>query len=113
MKVQPLVIALGGMVAMAAAMGIGRFVYTPILPFMADSLALTKGQAGLIAASNYLGYFVGSLLGAAGFMGGNRRGWALGALAASALTTGAMATRVGYLRTSFHSGRPFARAISE
>ena len=107
MKVQPVVIALGGMVAMAAAMGIGRFVYTPILPFMADSLALTKGQAGLIAASNYLGYFVGSLLGAAGFMGGNRRGWALGALAASALTTGAMALTVsipGFLILRFIGG---------
>ncbi len=85
MKINPLVVALGGMIAMASAMGIGRFVYTPILPFMAEALALTKSQAGLIAAANYLGYFVGSLIGAAGFMGSNRRGWAMGALAASAL----------------------------
>lgn len=91
MKTQPLVIALGGMIAMAAAMGIGRFVYTPILPFMADALALTKGQSGLIAAANFFGYFVGSLIGATGFLRGDPRTWALGGLAASGLTTGAMA----------------------
>ncbi|NQU69093.1 MAG: YbfB/YjiJ family MFS transporter [Rhodospirillales bacterium] len=72
-------------------MGIGRFVYTPILPFMADALALTKGQSGLIAAANFFGYFVGSLIGATGFLRGDPRAWALGGLAASGLATGAMA----------------------
>lgn len=88
---RPLTVACGGMIAMAAAMGIGRFVYTPILPYMSDALALTKGEAGLIAAANFLGYLAGSLAGATGWLGGSRRAWALGALAASGVTTAAMA----------------------
>lgn len=76
---------------MAAVMGIGRFVYTPILPYMADALALTKSEAGLIAAANYLGYLLGALAGATGLVGGNRRHWMLWGIAVSAATTAAMA----------------------
>lgn len=83
-------IALGGCVALAAAMGIGRFVYTPILPFMIDALGLGKAQAGLIASANFLGYLVGAFAAAAPLPGGRRR-WFMAALAASALSTGAMA----------------------
>ena len=94
MKSSPLIIALGGMIAMAAAIGIGRFVYTPILPYMADALALTKGEAGLIPAANFLGYLIGSLMGATVVMRGDRRRWTLWALALSAATTAAMALTV-------------------
>ena len=46
---------------MAAAIGIGRFIYTPILSPMVDGLLLTKGEAGLIASANFLGYLAGAL----------------------------------------------------
>ena len=60
----PLSLAIGGLLAMAAAIGIGRFVYTPILPPMVEELGLTKAQAGIIASANFMGYFAGALLAA-------------------------------------------------
>ena len=83
-------IALGGLIALAAAMGVGRFVYTPILPFMADELGLSAPAAGVIASANFLGYLLGALAAAAGALPGGRRTWFLTGLALSALTTGAM-----------------------
>ena len=87
---RPVAVAAGGLVAMAAAIGIGRFVYTPILPFMEQSLGLSKAQAGLIASGNYLGYLLGALAASAAWLPGGLRRWFLVALAVSALTTGAM-----------------------
>ena len=83
-------IALGGLVALAAGMGIGRFVYTPVLPFMEEALGLTKPQAGIIASVNFLGYLLGALAAAWPALPGGRRIWFLGALGISAVTTGAM-----------------------
>ncbi len=84
---QSVAIALGGLIALATAMGIGRFVYTPILPFMIEGLGLTKSQAGLIASANFLGYLVGALAAASTGLPGKRRTWFLSALAVSGLTT--------------------------
>jgi MFS family permease len=84
-------VAFGGMLALAAGMGIGRFVYTPILPDMAAALGLSKSAAGLIASANFLGYLAGALLAALPHLPGGRRAWFLGGLAASAATTAAMA----------------------
>jgi predicted MFS family arabinose efflux permease len=86
----PISLAIGGLVALAAAMGIGRFVYTPILPLMVESLDFTRAQAGFIASANFAGYLAGALLAATTLITGSRRTWLLGGLAVSALTTGAM-----------------------
>jgi predicted MFS family arabinose efflux permease len=83
--------ALGGLLAIAAALGIGRFVYTPILPVMVEALELSRSQAGLIASANFLGYLIGALLAAMPRLSGPRRLWLIGSLAASAATTAGMA----------------------
>ena len=54
-------IAGAGLVALAVAMGIGRFAFTPILPMMQSEVGLTLAAAGWLAAANYLGYFLGAL----------------------------------------------------
>jgi len=82
--------ALGGMIAMGVAVGIGRFVYTPILPPMLVALGLSKATAGLIASANFAGYLAGALGAARASLPGPRRRWLLGALAVSAVSTGAM-----------------------
>ncbi|MBZ0164694.1 MAG: YbfB/YjiJ family MFS transporter [Notoacmeibacter sp.] len=79
------------MAAMAAAMGIGRFAYTPILPGMMDSLGLSASDAGLIASSNYLGYLVGAVLASGNWGQGRERATMAVALLANAALAAAMA----------------------
>ncbi|HTM60744.1 MAG TPA: YbfB/YjiJ family MFS transporter [Burkholderiales bacterium] len=55
-------IALAGLAALAVAMGIGRFAFTPLLPMMQADGGLTLAQGGYLAAANYIGYLVGALL---------------------------------------------------
>lgn len=53
-----------GAAALAAAMGIGRFVYTPpILPLMTAQTTLTPHTAATLATANYVGYLAGALVG--------------------------------------------------
>ena len=57
-----LILILTGAAALAIAVGIGRFSYTPILPYMLEELNMSKTNGGLIASWNFFGYLVGSLL---------------------------------------------------
>ncbi len=89
--IRPWILACGGMLAMATAIGVGRFVYTPILPMMVAEEGLSAGQAGMIASSNFLGYLMGAMIASTTWFKGSPRAWLLGALLASALTTLSMA----------------------
>jgi MFS family permease len=44
-------------------MGIGRFVYTPILPLMDTQAHMTSQLEGVIATANYAGYLAGAMAG--------------------------------------------------
>lgn len=90
-----LLLAVGGLAALAVAMGIGRFIYTPLLPMMEAGIGLSKSQAGLLASANFLGYMAGALLAASPFVPGSRRAWMLAGLALSGVTTAAMGVADG------------------
>ena len=49
----PVRIAIAGMIGMAAVMGIGRFVFTPILPGMMDGLSLSAALNAPIAPTRF------------------------------------------------------------
>ncbi len=81
-------IALAGMAALAVAMGIGRFAFTPILPMMQDDFGLSIIGGSWLASSNYLGYLLGALAATAWPM--RSRGVLAASLLAVAATTFAM-----------------------
>ncbi len=91
-----LVAVAGGAIALAMAVGIGRFVYTPILPLMMAALGLSKSTAGIIASANFFGYLAGAVIAAHPRLPGSRRFWLMAGLAGSALTTIAM----GFFQTT-------------
>lgn len=58
------VISLAGFIALAVAMGIGRFAFTPMLPMMQNDSGLGLAEGGWLASANYLGYLLGALVAA-------------------------------------------------
>lgn len=78
-----------GLLSLAAAMGIGRFAFTPMFPLMQAGLGLTLAQGSWLATANYAGYFLGALV--CFLVGPEAGGSARWGLAAVALSTAAMA----------------------
>lgn len=60
-SVHPFYLAFIGFLVLTIVMGIGRFAYTPILPYM-EQYHLSSFQAGFLATMNYTGYFIGAFL---------------------------------------------------
>ncbi|PAT32650.1 MFS transporter [Vandammella animalimorsus] len=56
-----LAVALAGLLALAIAMGLGRFAFTPMLPLMVRDGLLDLRQGSWLATLNYLGYLLGAL----------------------------------------------------
>lgn len=54
-------IALSCMLALAVAMGIGRFAFTPLLPLMLHEHWVDIRHGSWLASLNYAGYFIGAL----------------------------------------------------
>lgn len=98
---RPLAVALAGMLALAAAMGIGRFAFTPLLAMMLQGGTVSLAGGSWLAAVNYTGYLVGALAcmalpwvaprTARAWQGARLARWGL---AATVLLTGAMALPV-------------------
>jgi hypothetical protein len=66
-----------GMLALAIAMGIGRFAFTPLMPLMLRDGTIDATTGAEWAAANYLGYLAGSLT-ASRFGSAPRRGLWMG-----------------------------------
>lgn len=99
--------ALAGTLVMAAAVGIGRFAYTPLLPPMQEALGWSVSQAGDIASANFLGYMVGALVASALTQRAERRRWLFAAMLLSVATTsagGVVVSFPGWLGIRFFSG---------
>jgi MFS family permease len=58
----PTVVVWIGLIALAVAMGIGRFAFTPLLPLMQQDAGVSLLQGSWLATANYVGYLAGALI---------------------------------------------------
>jgi len=54
-------VAAAGLAALAVAMGIGRFAFTPLLPMMQQDAGLSLAAGAWLASANYAGYLIGAI----------------------------------------------------
>jgi len=80
-------IGLAGALALAVAMGVGRFAFTPLLPLMQREQLVGDSQGAMLAAINYAGYLIGALTAAR--LAAHPRRLVLASLIATALVTAA------------------------
>jgi len=103
-----------GVAALVAVMGVGRFVYTPILPEMLADGALTLPAAGWVASANFLGYLAGAMA-ASAIRSRPAQGWlARAGLALTVATLAAMAVLDGvsaWMAVRFLAGAASALAL--
>ena len=88
----PTFLALAGLLSLAAAIGIGRFAFTPLLPLMVREGLMDVAQGGWMAAANYSGYLAGALT--ATHVPLRAGALAVWALLATAVLTAAMACQL-------------------
>ncbi|WP_420096999.1 YbfB/YjiJ family MFS transporter [Brevibacterium sediminis] len=69
---KPSLTPIRGALGLSVAMGMGRFFYTPALPLMVAALHWGSAPGAWIATLNYVGYFIGTLVIAQGWVEPNR-----------------------------------------
>ena len=55
-------VLIAGICALILSLGMARFAFTPMIPFMAEQAGLTEDVAGWLAGLNYVGYLLGTLI---------------------------------------------------
>src|SRR5690554_2254712 len=55
-------VVLAGATLLLVVHGLGRFIYTPLLPYLVGEGQLTASEGASVATWNYLGYLIGALL---------------------------------------------------
>lgn len=86
-------VCITGALALAVAMGIGRFAFTPLLPLMQQDGQLGFSGGAWLAAANYVGYLLGALT--APWLPGQPRAQVVGSLLATAALTAATSALPG------------------
>jgi len=92
-------IAVFAIAVLSLGMGIGRFIYTPILPVMLREGIFTLDELSYIASSNYAGYLFGSLFFSFGKLGNTSRTSFM--LYGSALATSLLILAMGFIDNFF------------
>jgi predicted MFS family arabinose efflux permease len=108
----PAAVAMIGLLALAGAMGIGRFSLTPILPLMQRDAGLTMAQGGWLACANYLGYLAGALICIALTpRPAAATRWGLAAVGLFTLTMGVTESEIIWLASRFLAGAASALVL--
>src|SRR5690242_15801287 len=103
--------ALAGLGALALAMGIGRFAFTPLLPLMQGDAGLSLAEGGYLAAANYVGYLLGALWAARPVRSALAVRLALLAIAVSTAAMGLVHAMAWWLLLRFAAGVASAWAL--